>query len=41
MQFTLSDVTYLDVNGMQVGRVAVSGNVFSEEAAGRSIDASG
>ena len=41
MQFTLSDVTYLDVNGMQVGRVAVSGNVFSEGAAGRSIDASG
>lgn len=41
MQFTLSNVTYLDVNGMQVGRVAVSGNVFSEGAAGRSIDASG
>ena len=41
MQFTLSNVTYLDTIGMQVGRVAVSGNVFSEGATGRSIDASG
>ena len=41
MQFTLSNVTYLGTNGIQVGRVAVSGNVFSEGTTGRSIDASG
>ncbi|NCV66631.1 MAG: alpha-D-ribose 1-methylphosphonate 5-triphosphate diphosphatase [Rhodobacteraceae bacterium] len=41
MQFTLSNVTYLGTTGIQVGRVAVSGNVFSEGTTGRSIDASG
>ena len=41
MQFTLSNVTYLGTAGRQVGHVAVSGNVFSKGAAGRSIDASG
>src|SRR6056300_246748 len=41
MQFTLSNVTYLGTTGIQVGRVAISGNVFSEGTTGRSIDASG
>ena len=41
MQFTLSNVTYLGVADMQVGHVAVSGNIFSARTTGRSIDASG
>lgn len=41
MQFTLSNVTYLGTTGIQFGRVAISGNVFSEGTTGRSIDASG
>ena len=41
MEFTLSGISYLDASGMQIGHVAVSGNVFSKGVIGRSIDASG
>lgn len=41
MQFELNNVTYLDMNGLQVGSLRVSGTRFVDQSCERSIDGSG